>query len=77
MLEEVAEHRRSYVIEKRGNPQAVLLGIKDYIRLASPEPEILKAIGEASTRRGTSKITSHQIDRIVKQTRAARKHAAS
>ena len=77
MLDEVAEHRRSYVIEKRGTPKAVLLGIKDYIRLASPEPEILKAVGEASVRRGTSKITSRQIDRIIKQTRAARKHAAS
>ena len=77
MLDEVAEHRRSYVIEKRGSPKAVLLGIKDYIRLAAPEPEILKAIGEASTKRGTSKVPSRQIDRIIKQTRAARKHAAA
>jgi len=77
LLDQVAVHRRSFVIEKRGQPKAVLLGIEDYIRLAAPEPEILKAIGEASIRRGTSKLSSRRIDRIIQQTRNTRKHAAS
>jgi prevent-host-death family protein len=75
LLDQVALHRRSFVIEKRGQPKAVLLGIEDYIRLAAPEPEILKAIGEASVRRGTSKLSASRIDRIIQQTRTARKHA--
>ena len=33
------------MIEKRGAPKAVLLGIRDYVRLAAPEPEVLRAIG--------------------------------
>lgn len=77
LLEEVATKRRSFVVEKRGNPKAVILGVQDYIRLAAPEPEVLKAIGERSTRRGTDKITMRQIDRAVKEARAARKHVAS
>jgi hypothetical protein len=36
--------RRSLVIEKRGTPKAVLLSIPDYVRLAAPEPEILRAL---------------------------------
>lgn len=55
----------------------MILGIQDYIRLAAPEPEILTAIGQASAKRGTDKLTERQIERIVKQVRANRKHAAS
>lgn len=77
LLDQVALQRRSFVIEKRGQPKAVLLGIADYIRLAAPEPEVLKAIGEASVRRGTSKLSARRIDRIIQQTRASRKHAAA
>jgi prevent-host-death family protein len=76
LLDQVAIHRRSFVIEKRGQPKAVLLGIEDYIRLAAPEPEILKAIGEASVRRGTSKLSSRRMDRIIQQARVSRKNVA-
>lgn len=58
------------VIEKRGAPKAVLLSIPDYVRLAAPEPEVLRVIGEESRRRGTDKFTSRRIDQIIKATRA-------
>ncbi len=58
------------VIEKRGTPRAVLLSIRDYIRLASPEPEVLQAIGAESHRKGTDALTSAQIDRIIKAARS-------
>jgi len=77
VLEQVAENRRSFIIQKRGSPKAVLLGIQDYIKLAAPEPEILKAIGAGSIRRGTDKLTRRQIDRIIQEARASRRHAAS
>ena len=77
ILDEVDKQRRSFVIEKRGSPKAILLGIQDYIRLAAPEPQILNALGEASIRRGTHKLTMQQIDRVVKATRARRRRAAS
>src|SRR5579872_1148988 len=77
LLDQVAGGGRSVVIEKRGRPRAVLIGIQDYIRLAGPEPAVLTAIGEASVKRGTDKLTSRQIDRIIKEARAGRKHAGS
>ena len=69
----MSEERKSLVIEKRGTPQAVLLSIRDYVRLAAPEPEILRLIGEESVRKGTDKITSRQIDREIAAARRARK----
>jgi prevent-host-death family protein len=70
LLRRVEQERRSLVIEKRGAPKAVLLSIRDYVRLAAPEPEVLQAIGAESRRKGTDALTSAQIDRIIKAARA-------
>src|SRR5437016_13298499 len=72
LLRRVDQERRSMVIEKRGTPRAVLLSIRDYIRLASPEPEVLQAIGAESRRKGTDALTSAQIDRIIKRSEERR-----
>jgi len=42
----VDDERRSLLIEKRGIPRAILLSIRDYVKLAAPEPEVLKTIGK-------------------------------
>ena len=72
LLRRVDDERRSLVIEKRGMPKAVLLSIRDYVRLAAPEPEVLKVIGEESQRKGTDKLTSRQIDQVIKVARKDR-----
>ena len=69
LLRRVEDERRSLVIEKRGTPKAVLLSIRDYVRLAAPEPDILKLIGEESQRKGTHKMTTREIDRVIKTSR--------
>jgi prevent-host-death family protein len=73
LLSRVEDERRSLVIEKRGTPRAVLLSIRDYVKLAAPEPEILKIIGEESERNRTNTLTSRQIDQVIKATRAHKK----
>ncbi|HEV2221512.1 MAG TPA: type II toxin-antitoxin system Phd/YefM family antitoxin [Candidatus Sulfotelmatobacter sp.] len=70
LLTRVENERGSLVIEKRGTPRAVLLSIRDYVRLAAPEPEVLRAIGEESKAKGTDNLSSQQIDRIIRATRA-------
>ncbi len=55
LLDRVADERGSLVIEKRGTPKAVLLSIHDYVKLAAPEPEVLRVLGEESKRNGTHK----------------------
>src|SRR5690349_25143076 len=73
LLNRVDKESQSLVIEKRGTPRAILLSIRDYVRLAAPEPEVLRAIGEESKRKGTASLSSRQIDRIIKATRAQKK----
>lgn len=48
LLTRVDEKRRSLIIEKRGTPRAILLSIRDYVKLAAPEPEVLRILGEVS-----------------------------
>jgi len=36
LLRQVEDERRSLVIEKRGMPKAVLIGIRDYVSAGSP-----------------------------------------
>jgi prevent-host-death family protein len=73
LLQRVEDESQSLVIEKRGTPKAVLLSIRDYVKLAAPEPEVLRVLGEESKRKGTHAVTSRQIDRIIRTVRARRK----
>jgi prevent-host-death family protein len=72
LLRRVEDERRSLVIAKRGTPKAVLLSIRDYVKLAAPEPEVLRVIGEESERKGTSNLTARQIEQVIKASRAER-----
>ncbi len=73
ILRRVDVERRSLVIEKRGTPTAVLMNIRDYVKLAAPEPEILKIIGDEAKRNKTNALTSRQIDQIIKAARSEKK----
>jgi prevent-host-death family protein len=72
LLRRVEDEGRSFVIAKRGSPRVVLLSIKAYVRLALPEPEVLRAIGMESKRSGTSKLSAKQIDQIIAAARRSK-----
>ena len=69
LLRRIETENQSLVIEKRGTPRAVLLSLGHYVRLAAPEPEVLRAIGEESRQKGTHRLNSREIDRIISLTR--------
>ena len=72
LLNRVENEGQSLVIEKRGTPRAVLLSIRDYVRLAAPEPQVLRVLGMESKRKGTDKLPSRQIDRVIKAARRSK-----
>ena len=72
ILRRVTEEGRSLVVEG-GTPAAVLLNLRDYVKLAAPEPEILKIIGAEAKRNKTTALTPRQIDRIIQSARSAKK----
>lgn len=76
LLNQVEGDGRSLVIEKRGTPRAVLLSLRDYVKLAAPEPEVLRLIGEESERKDTSELGSREIDQVIRKARTQRKKPA-
>jgi len=73
LLRRVEDEGRSVVIEKRGRPRAVLLSVRDYVRLAVPEPEVLRIIGMESKSKRTNRLPTTQIDQIVKTARRSKR----
>jgi prevent-host-death family protein len=69
LLSRLDQESESVVIEKRGTPRAVLLSLRDYIKVAAPEPEVLRLIGEESRRNGTDTLTAREIEQAIKATR--------
>ena len=63
LLRRVDEERRSLFIEKRGTPTAVLLSIRDYVRLAAPEPEVLEVLGRESQHKGRISLRGGRLSR--------------
>jgi prevent-host-death family protein len=60
-LSRAEKNHYSLIIEKRGTPRAVLIGLQDYVRLAAPELDILRLIGAESEANGTSRLTPRDI----------------
>ena len=46
---------------------------REFFNFAVPVPKVLQTIGEESRRKGTDKLTSRQIDKIIKAARAHKK----
>ncbi len=71
-LRRIESEGGALVIEKRGTPRAIMVSIKEYVRLAAPEPEVLRILGEESKRNRTASLTAREINRIIKATRSKR-----
>jgi PHD/YefM family antitoxin component YafN of YafNO toxin-antitoxin module len=74
LLLKLKKGKEQFVVDNDGKPQAILMSIKDYIDKVTPEPAWLKRIGEASKRRGVSKLTKREIKAEIA---AARKQIQS
>src|ERR1700740_3698202 len=70
LLRRIDDERGSLVIEKRGIPRAVLFRIRDYVKLAGPEPAVLGLLGEESERNRTSALNSREIDKLIRKARS-------
>lgn len=59
------EEEDRFVVNKRGEPQVVIMGIKDFLRNIVPQPEILAASRAEARRKGKAKLTMREIDREI------------
>ncbi len=50
ILKLASKKSQRFIVDRRGEPLAVIMGIQDFIKAVAPEPEVLTLIGEASKR---------------------------
>jgi len=61
-----------FVVDRRGEPQVVIMGIKDFLKTIAPEKEVLAAIRASSRKRGTNKLSLREINREIRAYRRER-----
>jgi hypothetical protein len=73
ILRRVRRKRGGSVIWQGGKPKAVILSIEDYLRLAAPEPEVLRLIRKESVKHGTDRLSMAEIDEVIAEVRRERR----
>lgn len=55
-----------FVVDRRGEPQIVIMGIKDFLKTIAPEKHVVAAIRAAARKQGKNKLSIRQIDQEVR-----------
>lgn len=76
LLRRVKQNQERFVIDRRGEPQAVILSIEEYLqRFAAHPSATLAAIRRESSRRGLDKLSLRQINQVIGSVRRQRRRA--
>jgi prevent-host-death family protein len=61
-----------FVVDKRGEPQVVIMGIRDFLKTIAPEKPVLAAIRASARKSGKNKLSMRGIDREIRAYRRER-----
>lgn len=61
-----------FVVDRRGEPQVVIMGIRDFLKTIAPEKKALTAIRSAARKSGQNKVSLREINREVRAYRRER-----
>jgi prevent-host-death family protein len=77
ILRRVKSRRERFVIGRRGQPQAVILGIDDFLETFAPAPDWMKESWRLAKRNGTASLAMSQIDAEIARARTSRRAQTS
>ena len=69
IIRRVKEKNERFVVDRRGEPQAVIMSIKDYLDTIAPAPAWLKKSWAAAKRSGVAKLSMRDIDAEIRRYR--------
>jgi len=55
-----------FVVDKRGEPQVVIISIDDFLKNVAPESDVLAVIRADAKSKGKNKLSMNAIDREIK-----------
>jgi prevent-host-death family protein len=73
ILERVAKGNERFVITKKGEAKAVILGVEDFLQATGETPASLVALQQEAKQSGANKLTLEEIEKEIAAVRAAPK----
>ena|SRR5947207_8626702 len=73
ILKRVRHHNERFVVGRRGEAQAVIMSVEDYLKNFAAEAPVLKKVQRAAERAGTNKLSSKAIRTEIKRYRRERR----
>jgi hypothetical protein len=55
-----------FIVDRRGEPQIVIMGIQDFLKTIAPEKKVVAAIRASAAKKGKNKLTTRQIDTEIR-----------
>jgi prevent-host-death family protein len=72
ILERVSRNRDRFLVTRKGEVKAVILGVEDFLEAVVKVPKSLVALQRQARRRGTDKLTLEEIEEEIAAVRRAR-----
>src|SRR5579864_5271544 len=69
ILKRVNQKNERFIVDRRGDPQAIIMSLRDYIDIIAQAPKALRAIQAEAKRKGLDKLTMRQIDAEIAKVR--------
>jgi prevent-host-death family protein len=65
ILERVSQNQERFVVTKKGEAKAVILGVEDFLQSVTEPPEALIALQQQAKKSGADKLTLEEIEKEI------------
>ena len=65
ILERVSKNKERFLVTKKGEAKAIILGVEDYLRAIVKTPESLSTLQEQAKKSGADKLTLEEIEKEI------------
>jgi prevent-host-death family protein len=72
IMRRARQQQERFVVDRRGEPQVVIMGVQDFLRTIAPGPEVVVALRSAAKQARKSSLTMREIDREIRAYRRER-----
>ena len=75
ILRRVRHSKERFIVGRRGQPQAVIMGVEEYLKSVGGAVPVLEKIWKESEAKGLQRMTLREINREIKHSRSERRKA--
>jgi prevent-host-death family protein len=75
ILRRVRHSKERFIVGRRGQPQAVIMGVEEYMKSTGGKVPLLEAIWKDSKAKGLERMSLREINREIKRYRNERRQA--